>query len=274
MGIPMFFLARARWLVVLSGLVLAFPLVAAEPANEAPSDSAALKATAVSRLARSLNPALPVAVGKAVVRQEALLRARELLASRGEAAGLDAGWNPGAPEWRQAEAALVERAAQLINERIESPQWFYAVLEREISRILDGEEADYIATHFTTTAGNEQRILLEMRLIGEVLMANYTFTNRIDYNIPGLENDLQELSEAYWALEPFRKRDFMNDPQAIKFAGQSAGLKFTRMLAIRGIEGFIGHIDDVAAQARTSVEQSAGLISGYIEAYRARVNDV
>lgn len=258
--------------VLIAGLALAPVLASGDQVPDTAVEDDALKSAAVSRLARSLDPALPVALGKTVVRQAALLRARELLASYGTRAGLDDGWNASTLEWQQAETGLMQAVDRLIDQKIESPEWFYAVLEREIDRILDGEEADYIASHFTTVAGNEQRILLEMRLIGEVLMANYTFTYRIDYNVPGLQDDLDELSEAYWELEPFRKRDFMNDPQAIKFAGQSAGLKYTRMLAIRGIEGFIEHIDTVAALARQSVEASAGLIDGYVEAYRARTS--
>ena len=262
-------LARAA---LLAGLALAPVLAAGEQVRADAIEEDALKSAAVSRLARSLDPAIAVALGKTVVRQAALLRARELLVSYGTRAGLDEGWNAQAPEWQQAETDLMQAVGRLIDQQIESPEWFYAVLEREIDRILNAEEADYIASHFTTVAGKEQRILIEMRLIGEVLMTNYTFTNRIDANVPGLEDDLDELSTAYWELEPFRKRDFMNDPQAIKFAGQSAGLKYTRMLAIRGIEGFIQHIDTVAALARQSVEASAGLIDGYIEGYRARTS--
>jgi hypothetical protein len=101
-------------------------------------------------------------------------------------------------------------------------------------------------------------------------MTNYSFTNRIDSNVPGLQDDLNELSTAYWDMEPFRKRDFMSDPEAIKFAGQAAGLKYTRMLAIHGIEGFIAHIDAVAAEAREAVDNAEPLIDDYIELYRQR----
>jgi hypothetical protein len=62
----------------------------------------------------------------------------------------------------------------------------------------------------------------------------------------------------------------MTDPEAIKFAGQAAGLKYTRMLAIHGIEGFIAHIDAVAAEAREAVDNAEPLIDDYIELYRQR----
>jgi len=252
--------------IILTGLLGQMASVAV-----ADDSDRALKDAAVNRLAHSLDPAVPVALGKAVVRQAALLRARDLLASYGRRADLGEGWNPATSEWRQAEAEITEDALRLIRNKIQTPEWFYAVLAREIALALDAEEADYIASHFKTPAGNEQRILLEMRLIAEVLMANYTFTNRIDHTVPGLESDLNELSTAYWELEPFRKRDFMNDPQAIKFAGQAAGLKYTRMLAIRGIEGFIVHIDAVAREARNSVDNAEPLIEEHINAYRRRV---
>lgn len=231
-----------------------------------------LKDQAVYRLAHSLDPAIPVALGKAVVRQAALLHARELLAEYGRRADLDEGWNASAPEWRAAEDELMQDVVGMIGTRIELPEWFYAVLQRETANVLDAEEADYIATHFTTPAGNEQRVLLQMRLLAEVLMANYTFTYRIDHRVPGLQDDLVELQTAYWKLEPFRARDFMDDPQAIKFAGQAAGLKFTKMLAIHGIEGFIAHIDAVAASAREAIDNAEPLIEGYVEAYRRRVD--
>ncbi len=229
------------------------------------------KDQAVSRLAQSLEPAIPVALGKAVVRQAALLRARELLAEYGRRAGLDDEWNASAHEWQAAEDELMQDVLELIDTRIEPPEWFYSVLRREIANVLDAEEADYIATHFTTPAGDEQRIILQMRLVAEILMTNYTFTGRIDHTVPGLENDLTELQTAYWKLEPFRVRDIMDDPQAIRFAGQQAGLKYTRMLAIRGIEGFIVHIDAVAAAAREAIDNAQPLIDGYVEAYRRRV---
>ncbi len=229
------------------------------------------KDQAVSRLAHSLDPDMPVAVGKIVVRQAALLHARELLAEHGRSAGLGSGWGPSAREWQSAEDALMQDVLELINYRIDSPEWFYSVLQREVAIALDAEEADYIATHFATPVGNEQRIIMQMRLVGEVLMANYTFTGRIDYRVPGLENDFGELQTAYWKLEPFRDRDFMGDPEAIRFAGQDAGLKYTRMLAIRGIEGFIVHIDAVAAAALEAIDNAVPLIDAYVEAYQRRV---
>lgn len=253
-------------------LLTAPPVTSADEFQGEEPDERTLKQASVSRLARSLDPAVPVAVGKLVVRQQALLRARQLLARYGRRAGLGEGWSQDAPEWQRAERELTEDAFALIDSEIAAPEWFYSVLEREIGNVLDAEEADYIATHFTTPIGREQRILLQMRLLAEVLMTNYSFTNRIDSNVPGLENDLTELSNAYWDMEPFRKREFMTDPAAMKFAGQAAGLKYTRMLAIDGIDGFTTHIDTVAERARNAVDNAEPLIDDYIQLYRQRIS--
>ena len=233
-------------------------------------DEHALKEASVSRLAHSLDPAVPIAVGQVVVRQASLLRARELLSDYGQRTGLDAGWNRSAPEWQQAERALTAQANALIDSEIDNPDWFFQVLERESAKVLDAEEADYIATHFTTPVGKEQRILLQMRLVAEVLMANYSFTNRIDHTVPGLENDLQALSSAYWDMEPFRVRANLTGPESMKFAGNAAGLRFTRMLAINGIEGMSTYINVVALQAVKSTDAAAPLIDKYAQQYRQR----
>lgn len=266
----MMIVGRALRAAALSLLLVASSSAFADEFQGKDPDEQALKKASVFRLAHSLDPAVPVAVGQVVVRQASLLRARQLLADYGQRAGLDAGWNMSAPEWQQAERALTAQANALIESEIVVPGWFYEVVERETAKVLDAEEADYIATHFTTPVGREQRILLQMRLVAEVLMANYSFTNRIDYTVPGLEGDLQGLSTAYWNMEPFRQRANMTGPESMKFAGNAAGLKFTRMLAINGIEGFSTHINSVALQAVNNVDAAAPLIGEYAEQYQRR----
>jgi hypothetical protein len=51
--------------------------------------------------------------------------------------------------------------------------------------VLNAEEADEIATHFATPIGREQRIVIEVKVIGELVLANYTFTDRISDRVPG-----------------------------------------------------------------------------------------
>jgi hypothetical protein len=71
-------------------------------------------------------------------------------------------------------------------------------------------------------------------------------------------------------MEPFRQRANMTGPESMKFAGNAAGLKFTRMLAINGIEGLAAHINSVAAQAVNAVDDADPLIGEYAQRYLQR----
>ena len=61
------------------------------------------------------------------------------------------------------------------------------------------EEADEIATHFASEGGGEQRVVVELLLIGETVLANYTFTDRLDYRVKGAEREIAHLQEVWWA---------------------------------------------------------------------------
>lgn len=130
------------------------------------------------------------------------------------------------------------------------------------------EEADEIATHFASEGGGEQRVVVELLLIGETVLANYTFTDRLDYRVKGAEREIAHLQEVWWEREPFRVRDFTRYPDAIRFAGQDPGIKYTKMLAIQGIEVITRRIDRTAREAVQAVE--AADIEPFIEAYRRR----
>ncbi|MBI3527912.1 MAG: hypothetical protein HY067_08075 [Betaproteobacteria bacterium] len=110
--------------------------------------------------------------------------------------------------------------------------------------------------------------MVELLLIGETMLANYTFTDRLDYRIKGAEREIAHLQEVWWAREPFRVRDFTRYPDVIRFAGEDPGIKYTKMLAIQGIEVITQRIDRTAAEAVQAVQ--AGDVEPYVEAYRRR----
>jgi hypothetical protein len=225
---------------------------------------------AYSRLAHSHDPAIPVAIGCLVVKQASLNAIRALLARDGARLDAGPGWNSDAPEWQAAERELLQPVEGLLERKIKDPAWFFAAWQREAGSVLDGEEADWIATHFASESGRAQRIIVELLPVGETLLANYTFTDRIDYRVKGLENEVAQLQAVVWKLEPFRVRTFPGDPQAIKFAGQDPGVKYVKMLTIRGIEVLTRHIDAVANEAVGTVNASQGKGDRFVEAYLAR----
>jgi hypothetical protein len=212
-----------------------------------------LKQEAIARLAASHDPAIPVAIGRLYVKQAGLLAAKRLLDERGTAEGLGPQWSPQAPEWQAAEAELVRVIDGVIARGIEDPAWLRAVLADTSARVLDAEEADFIAQHFATKGGAEQRQVIEMLIVGETLMAYYTFTDRLQYNMRGSEREVTALQTVWWEREPFALKDFTSYPDAMRFAGADPGVKYCRMLAIQGIEAINAHYAAVVGETAAAL---------------------
>jgi hypothetical protein len=234
------------------------------------ADDPGLKRDAIERLAASHDPAIVIGVGRVYIKQLGLTRAREIIAEQGAASGLGRAWNAGVPEWQAAERRLTVIVDQIIARRIEDPSWFRAAWGREAARVLNAEEADEIATHFATEGGRLQRSVIELLLVGETLVANYTMTERIRYGVKGAEREMQQLQQAWWVTDHRRVYDFTPYPNAIRFASQDPGLKYARMLAMQGIDAVNRHLDAVAAEVRAALNASRGLVDEQIVAYRAR----
>jgi hypothetical protein len=249
-------------------LLRLLPLIALLSLAAAPARADDAKDQAIARLAASHDPEIVIAIGRVVAEQAGLKAIRAALAQRGKSEGLGAQWNPAAAEWQAAESVLEKRVEQLVADRLDDPAWFREGLSRAAASVLSAEEADEIATHFATEGGREQRIVIDLLLIGETVLANYTFTGRIDYHFKGSEREVAQLQKIWWAREPFRARDFKRYPNAIRFAGENPGVKYTRMLAIQGIEVITTRIDSTAAEAAQIVQP--GDIEPYIEAWRRR----
>jgi hypothetical protein len=235
-----------------------------------PAAADALKDDAIARLAASHEPDVPMAVGRLAVKQAGLVAAQTLLARRGREAGLGRGWNAAAPEWRDAEAQFSRIIDDVIARGIEQPEWVRVIWADQAARVLNAEEADEIATHFATPNGREQRIVVEVKVVGELLQANYTFTNRITDQVPGSERELARMQTVWAEREPFRVRNFDGDAGAARFASRNPGVKYVRMLAIQGVDAMLAHIDAVCAEAVRAVADSAAQADPFIETHGRR----
>lgn len=228
-----------------------------------------LKEQAVARLLASHEGDIPAAIGRVVVKQAGLRALRNRLAEEGRRAKAGKGWNESAPEWRAAEAQLDPVFDEINEIRLGHGEWLQDAWRDVVSAALTAEEADDIASHFATEGGREQRVVVELVIVGEAIMANYTFTDRLDYRVRGTEREVAELQKVWWTREPMRVRDFSRYPGALRFAGENPGIKYTRVLAIQGVGVVLARIDAAAAEAVAAARSLD--TAPFIEAYRRRI---
>lgn len=247
------------------------PLLLLALAVPAPQSRAAddLKAQALARLAASHDPAIPIAVGRVYVKQRSLIAVRRLLAETGAALGAGPQWRPGDAHWQAAEQSLLPAIDAAIASGIEDPAWFRAAWGDAAGRVLNAEEADEIATHFASEGGRQQRAVLELLLVGETLVANYTFTGRIRYDVPGAENEMRALQKTWWVEDHRRVYDFTPYPNAMRFASQDPGVKYSKMLAIQGIDALNTHFDRVALEIERSLAARRAELQPFVERCKA-----
>lgn len=189
-----------------------------------------LKADAVQRVIGAHDPAIFVATGALYLKQEAIRAARGKPLSAETLAAVD----------------------RLIAASVRDTAWFLQGWGAAIDRHLSSEEADEIAAHFSTEGGRLQRRVIELA-VGEVLMSNYTFTDRIDHRLAASGQELKDMQQVVHDRQFNGIQDFSRYPDAVKFASGGAGVKYMKMLMIQGVEAITVHFEAVASQVRAVV---------------------
>lgn len=228
------------------------------------------KAAAIDRVVESHDHSLILGAGRVFIRQAAIRSARSLLAQWGSEAGLDTGWNASAEEWRSAEQAMLEEAERIAERRFENPSWISEAWQSYTSELLSGEEADHIAVHFTTEGGRRQRELMDW-FLGETVLFIYTYTDRIQYNLPGAESEMRELQRIARQRVPVEDVEFASKfADTLNFIGRDPGLKYWKMLGIPLVGEIVRHIDGVAREIEDHLRLRRAVADPYIEAFHRR----
>lgn len=225
----------------------------------------------IERLLRSHDPEVMVAVGRVYVKQVGLRAIRAMLSEERNTLKLGAEWNDSAPEWQAAERELVKIVDSLSARQIEDPQWLLDGWRPLFAKALKPDEASYVADHLATEIGREQRNVYEVMLIGETLLANYTYVGRIKYDIKGSEREIRKMQDVWFVRKPVQLRNFEDYPEAIKFGASRAGVTYVKVLQVSGISVITAHFDAVGLEAERAVRAAkANVAMPHVEAYRAR----
>ncbi len=228
-----------------------------------------LKQDAVSRLVQSHDPALSVYIGRVYVKQATLKAARDLLAERGQAAGLTRDqWNLRSAEWQAAEHELMQGVDPIIQREVANPGWVQAAWSELASKTLNAEEADEVAVHFQSEGGQLQRRVIEW-FVGELTLQTYTFTDRLKYGVPGSEQEMRDLQEVTYARIFRGIQDFTQYPDAMRFASRDPGVKYFKMMVIQGVHAVHVHLEAAADEGRALIRSRAALADPYIAAAKS-----
>lgn len=262
-----------RWLAAVAWTsVLVSSAYAADNAAPAPgylAEQEQNKKDAVDRVVDSHDFTLVLGVGRFYLKQCAIKSARRLLGQWGREAALGPGWNAESPKWREAEAVLLGHAAALEARSFDQKAWIEQTWSAYVSRQFDGEQADVIATHFQTEGGRLQRQLLDW-FMGETMLFNYSFTDRLDSTLRGSEVELLELQKATQRRIPVEDIYFAGKyPEAFNFVSKGAGFEYAKMMAIPLAGALIRHIDEVARDVDADLAGRRQEVKPFLDAYKA-----
>jgi len=269
------------WMRALSCLALAAAVaagapvgLAAEPAAEQ-AEQASAKQDAVARVVESHDTALLLGGGRLMIKQSAIRSARKLLSAWGHEAGLGGEWWDSAPEYRAAKAELLGVAEAIIARRYASGVWLKEAWSEYTARELDAEQADTIATHFQTEGGQKLRMLMDWYL-GEMVLFNYTFTERFEYELKDSERELRSLQQDAQKRMPREDIEFTSRyPDTFRFVAcgpdspYCPSLKYWRMLIYPLMGEIIRHIDAVGVEIEVEMRARQPEVKRHIEAFKA-----
>jgi hypothetical protein len=266
--------AAWRWLVLvaaLGGSVSAPALGADEQQKEQYTREA------IDRVVESHDTTLLLGGGKLMIKQSAIRSARKLLGEWGREAGLGGEWWEDKPEYQAAKAELLKTATAIIDRRYASGAWLKEAWSEYTSKTLDGEEADVIATHFQTEGGQKVRMLMDWYM-GEMVLFNYTFTDRFEYELKDAERELHDLQKEAEKRIPREDIEFSSRyPESFQFLACSPesrycpSVKYWKMLIYPLMGEVIRYIDAVSADIEAQMRSQRPAVQPYINAFKARV---
>jgi hypothetical protein len=265
----------AATLAAALSLATATSVAHADRAAEA-AEEAANKQDAVSRVVASHDTTLVVDAGHLILKQEAIRSARALLAEWGREAQLGDRWKSSAKQWKAAEADLIAGADALVKTQFSGGAGLRAVWTSYMVESFGGEEADVIANHFSTQSGKEQLRSMDW-FIGEMVLFNYTYTGRFEYDLVGAEAELKAIQKSAAARAPVKdvELDFSSkNPEAFQFIACSPdsrycpGPKYAKLIAIPILGGLIRHIDEVRDRVDAQLRARRADMQPYFDAFR------
>jgi hypothetical protein len=233
------------------------------------------KRDAVYRVVESHDNTLLLGGGKLMIKQAAVRSARKLLREWGKEAGLGGEWWDDAAEYRAAKAELLSLADATIERRYASGAWLKETWYEYTAKELEAEEADRIAEQFHTEGGQKLRMLMDWYL-GEMVIFNYTFTDRFEYELADAERELKALQTEAQKRIPREDIEFTSRyPESFQFLAcppgsrYCPGVKYWKMLISPLLGEVIRYVDGVSVDIEAQMRAKRPDVQRRIDAFKA-----
>ncbi|MEX0958038.1 MAG: hypothetical protein WDZ63_02005 [Burkholderiales bacterium] len=240
-------------------IALAFALPSAADIDRSPQ---------VVELVRMHDLSTSVSIGNYYLKQEALLATRSLLSDLGRQQDLGDEWNPRNPYWRQAEAALLERAAARIDRDFGSLTWFQPQWADVSRSEFSDSELQALLAHFGSEVGRKQMQIVNHTVSTHVMMT-LSFSGKLK-DVPGIEEERAEM-QSLWNAEDRAMRFSLHDvanAEGQRFALSPLGKKYF-VAAVLKLTGLVSRrIDELAASMPLELGADLGRVQPYLEAFR------
>lgn len=220
-------------------------------------------------IARHHDMALPDVWTRLLLRSSALELTRRHLADAGRELRLGPAWNDTAPEWRAAEAGMVEALMAAGSEGLADPDWFRGAWAQAVREVLDADEARQVLAQLDAPAGAPLAATLDWH-VGELVMTRLTFTDRVKVGTPGLEVEAKALEQAASAKLAAMAWDYGDDPRANLFMYRGAGRKYFRDVGFRMVALANARMDAAVARMKAAFGPAAERLDGPLETFRRR----
>jgi hypothetical protein len=264
--------AAPRALITVLYATLALPVFAQSNSEEQERN----KREAVQRVVDSHDMTLLLGGGRLMIKQAAVRSARRLLREWGQEAGLQGEWRDDAPEYRTSKAELLSLADAAIQRSYAPGAWLKTIWYEYTANELNGEAADQIAEVFKTEGGRRTRMLMDWYL-GEMILFNYTFTDRFEYEVADAEHELKALQVEAQKRLPGEDVEFTSRyPEAFQFLACSPdsryclGPRYWNMLILPLMGEVIRYVDGVSAGIEVEMRAKRPFVQNQIEAFKAR----
>ena len=208
-----------------------------------------------------------VAIGNYYLKQRALFAVRDELVRIGVEQKLGPQWSPADPRWQQAQSAMMDATVKRMNHDFSSLEW----LSEEWGQLNDQEfterDIDDLLTHFHTEYGRKQIMIVDHGVAVHVQSA-LTFTGKMQYNVPGLEQDRDLMQHLFNDEDRDMRFNIADSPEGTQFAMSAMGKRYF-VNAMLKVSGMISRrLDQTADAMPQTVRDAAAQAQPAVQAFR------